>query len=67
MNVAFGGTLYQDIHAQLVDDLLQHNQLTDLEFATQLLDIVPDSILAEYAGASEIRVNTLHHQAVSCL
>lgn len=64
MNVACGGTLYQDIHAQLADDLLQHNQLTDLEFATHLVDIVSDSILAECAGTSEIRVNTLHHQAV---
>ena len=64
MNVACGGTLYQDIHAQLADDLLQHHQLTDLEFATHLVDIVPDSKLAECAGTSEIRVNTLHHQAV---
>lgn len=64
LNVAFGGTIYQDIHAQLSGDLLQHLQRTDLEFATHSVDIVQGSKLAELAGASEIRVNTLHHQAV---
>ena len=64
MNVAFGGTLYQDLYAQLSEDLLQHHQETDLEFATHLVDIVADSLLAECAGEPEIRVNTLHHQAV---
>ena len=42
----------------------QHNQLTDLEYATHLVDVVAGSRLAEWAGASEVRVNTLHHQAI---
>ncbi|MDV6376960.1 gamma-glutamyl-gamma-aminobutyrate hydrolase family protein [Sporosarcina sp. GW1-11] len=64
LNVAFGGTLYQDIHAQMSGDLFQHLQLKDLKFATHTVDIVPDSKLAQIAGTSEIRVNSLHHQAV---
>lgn len=64
MNVAFGGTIYQDIYAQLSEDLLQHHQATDLDFAFHSIDIVDDSKLAEWAGTSEVRVNTLHHQAV---
>lgn len=64
INVAFGGTIYQDMYAQLSDDLLQHHQLTDLDFAFHSIDIVGDSKLAECAGTSEVRVNSLHHQAV---
>ncbi|PIC75963.1 gamma-glutamyl-gamma-aminobutyrate hydrolase [Sporosarcina sp. P19] len=64
INVAFGGTIYQDIYAQLSEDLLQHHQLTDLEFAFHSIDIVGDSKLVEWAGTSEVRVNSLHHQAV---
>ncbi|PIC85254.1 gamma-glutamyl-gamma-aminobutyrate hydrolase [Sporosarcina sp. P20a] len=64
INVAFGGTIYQDMYAQLSEDLLQHYQLTDLDFAFHSIDIVGDSKLAEWAGTSEVRVNSLHHQAV---
>ncbi|PIC56276.1 gamma-glutamyl-gamma-aminobutyrate hydrolase [Sporosarcina sp. P12(2017)] len=64
INVAFGGTIYQDMYAQLSEDLLQHHQLTDLDFAFHSIDIVGDSKLAEWAGTSEVRVNSLHHQAV---
>lgn len=64
MNVAFGGTIYQDVYAQLSEDLLQHHQVTDLDFAFHSIDIVGDSKLAEWAGTSEVRVNSLHHQAV---
>ena len=64
INVAFGGTIYQDMYAQLSDDLLQHHQLTDLDLAFHSIDIVGDSKLAECAGTSEVRVNSLHHQAV---
>lgn len=64
INVAFGGTIYQDMYAQLSEDLLQHHQLTDLDFAFHSIDIVGDSKLAGWAGTSEVRVNSLHHQAV---
>ncbi|ARD49053.1 gamma-glutamyl-gamma-aminobutyrate hydrolase family protein [Sporosarcina sp. P33] len=64
INVAFGGTIYQDMYAQLSEDLLQHHQLTDLDFAFHSIDMVGDSKLAEWAGTSEVRVNSLHHQAV---
>lgn len=64
MNVACGGTIYQDIYAQLSEDLQQHHQVTELEYATHLVDVASGSRLAEWAGASEVRVNTLHHQAI---
>lgn len=64
MNVAFGGTICQDMYAQLSEDLLQHHQLTDLDYAFHSIDIVGESRLAEWAGTSEVRVNSLHHQAV---
>lgn len=64
LNIAFGGTIYQDMYAQLSDDLMQHHQLTDLDFAFHSIDIVDDSKLAAWAGTSEVRVNSLHHQAV---
>ncbi|MBO8142283.1 MAG: gamma-glutamyl-gamma-aminobutyrate hydrolase family protein [Firmicutes bacterium] len=63
LNVAAGGTLYQDIPAQ-VPHALQHWQNRPGWAASHSVSVVPDSLLAGIAGRRRLRVNSFHHQAV---
>ncbi|MCS6839926.1 MAG: gamma-glutamyl-gamma-aminobutyrate hydrolase family protein [Roseiflexus sp.] len=66
INVALGGTLYQDINAEL-PGTLNHRESSlrnDRAYPAHLLTLERDSWLANCLGATEIAVNTLHHQAV---
>ena len=67
LNVAFGGTLYQDIHTQVADALTHRDPATyDLNFHS--VDIVPGTRLSTlYPGVERVRVNSIHHQAVKDL
>jgi putative glutamine amidotransferase len=67
INVAFGGTLYQDIAAQLPDTLGHHDAQTyDKTFHD--IRFTPGSSLARlYPGRGGAKVNTIHHQAVKTL
>jgi len=63
MNVAFGGTLVQDIPSE-VPGALPHDQDGDHRGArVHAVRIEPDSILAKALGATHMEVNSLHHQA----
>ncbi|RKN75980.1 gamma-glutamyl-gamma-aminobutyrate hydrolase family protein [Paenibacillus ginsengarvi] len=62
LNVALGGSLYQDIHSQCGG--LQHNQKAPRSYATHRIRAEENSIVSRIAGASEFRVNSFHHQAV---
>ncbi len=66
LNVALGGTLYQDINAELPGTLdhRESSQRNDRAYLAHSLSLERDSWLAERLGATEIAVNTLHHQAV---
>ena len=67
INVAFGGTLYQDLAAQLPDTLGHHDAQT---YDRNFHDIVftPGSVLAGlYPDRTSAKVNTIHHQAVKRL
>jgi len=66
INVAFGGTLYQDIETQLpgamthVSDAYERHQHD--------VSIVPDSGLARlYPGIARGRINSIHHQSIKVL
>lgn len=63
INVAFGGTLYQDIATQRPDALTHRDaQLYDQIF--HHVSLVPGSGLARvYPGVTQASVNTVHHQA----
>ncbi len=65
LNVALGGTLYQDITAQL-SQALEHALVPGrpMERITHSVTIEPDSTLAEVLGGVEFGVNSAHHQAV---
>ena len=67
LNVAFGGTLYQDINTQVADSLTHRDPATyDLNFHS--VDIVPGTRLSTlYPGVERVRVNSIHHQAMKDL
>lgn len=66
INVAFGGSLYQDIPSQLPDSLdHRHNtRLRQYDVPGHPLALAPDSWIAERLGATEVVSNTMHHQAI---
>lgn len=69
VNVALGGTLYEDIPDQYEAPnglRLRHQQMPDFgrHETTHDVDVRRGTTLAGIAGAAAIRVNSLHHQAV---
>ena len=67
INVAFGGTLYQDISTQLPDSRTHRDGLAyDKHFHT--LKIVPETRLSTlFSGASSYKINSIHHQGIKQL
>ena len=67
INVAFGGTLYQDISTQQPGALVHRDgQIYDNNFHT--LDIVPGSRLGRLLpDASSYKINSIHHQGIKDL
>jgi len=67
INIARGGTLHQDLAAEYAG-AAKHDYFPDQGFERDALthdvSLVPGSRLAEIYGASVIRVNSMHHQAV---
>ncbi len=65
MNIAAGGSLYQDIPVQLEGKLWhQHREGDPYNLLTHQIDIEPDSKLARVLGEQRAKVNSLHHQSV---
>ena len=63
-NVAFGGTLVQDIPSQ-VERAFQHEQsTTDIEQHSHGVALEVGTTLRALAGVAQARVNSSHHQAV---
>jgi putative glutamine amidotransferase len=64
LNVATGGTLWQDISAQ-VPDAVNHPPDPNASYhrLTHTVKLVQGSRLAEIFGERELQVNSLHHQA----
>lgn len=64
MNVAFGGTLYQDIPSQVPTSYIKHSQKAPRNYGTHTIDIEEGSLLNKQLGVKSIAVNSYHHQAV---
>ena len=64
LNVAAGGSLYQDIASQMKGQCLQHRQTAPRWYGTHSIKIEPNSVLAEILEMQTARVNSHHHQAV---
>ena len=67
INVALGGTLYQDISAQRPDSL-KHDYFPNAGYARDYLahdvELAPGSRLRDLLGAASQPVNSMHHQAI---
>ena len=66
INIAFGGTLYQDIHTQFSSEALQHSQAEPRDRATHTVQIIDKNskLSLIMQGRDTIQVNSFHHQAV---
>jgi len=66
LNVALGGTLYQDVGTE-PGTQLEHSQKGPRDEPTHKVKVTPGSRLAEVLGADEVEVNSMHHQAIKTL
>lgn len=65
LNVALGGTLYQDINAQNGQSIpMQHRQNMPEHLSSHDVFIEEGSLLQRIVKATRLPVNSLHHQAV---
>jgi len=66
LNIAAGGTIWQDIFTQLYHPVLKHNQQAPRPYPTHRVSILSDTLLSSIMGEhKEIRVNSFHHQSVN--
>jgi len=66
MNVAAGGSLYQDIATQ-VPGCIKHRQSAPRWYPTHTVHLKETSSLAAILGRVALRINSRHHQAVARL
>lgn len=66
LNVAFGGTLYQDIGTQVGTDI-QHRDAVGYEKNHHNVVIQKSSTLHDFYGVENGRVNSVHHQSIKDL
>jgi putative glutamine amidotransferase len=64
LNVASGGTLYQDIATQQPEAQQHERSSRPRDTRAHTIRVRPDSRLASMLGTTEHLVNSLHHQAV---
>jgi putative glutamine amidotransferase len=65
MNIAAGGSLYQDIPRQLEGKLgHEHRKGDPYNLLVHEIELEPDSRLARTLGERQAKVNSLHHQSV---
>jgi putative glutamine amidotransferase len=66
INVALGGTLYQDIASQIKTNLVHDSSYTrqDWTYMAHDLRLAPDSKLAQLFGTTSFPTNSLHHQSL---
>jgi putative glutamine amidotransferase len=63
LNVAVGGTLYQDLPSQW-ENALQHSQRAPRFHPSHSIQMKEGSLLAKISGKLKQRVNSFHHQAI---
>lgn len=63
MNVALGGTMYQDLVAEKNCTLIQHKQNRLLHYSSHFVEVKESSLLYDIVQKKRIKVNSNHHQA----
>ncbi len=63
LNIAAGGSVYQDINSQ-VGGVLQHRQTSPRWHPAHTISVTRDTRLLRILGSSRIGVNSVHHQSV---
>ncbi|WP_419499605.1 gamma-glutamyl-gamma-aminobutyrate hydrolase family protein [Alistipes ihumii] len=64
INVAFGGTLYQDLPSEYADRSVNHSQSLPSSEATHAVTVAEESLVRRITGADTLWTNSFHHQAV---
>lgn len=64
MNVALGGSLHQDIVDQYATDTRHSNRDKSRDYLAHTVKVLPGTRMEAILRAREVRVNSLHHQAV---
>ena len=67
LNVALGGTLYQDMPSQFAADVIDHWQTTPKCQFTHEVEFLDNSYLAEITDRQTVEVNSYHHQGIKGL
>ena len=67
LNVALGGTLYQDLPSQWGGGVLKHRQETPKWQPTHEVEISDDAFLADVMHTEVLKVNSYHHQGIKDL
>ena len=63
VNVAHGGTLYQDLPAEVGTQISHRRKSLEDEITLHSIGVEPESRLARVLGVTETTVNSYHHQA----
>lgn len=63
LNVATGGSLYQSIHSQREESVMQHKQQAERTHRSHTVIVEKDSRMYDMLQEDEFRVNSYHHQA----
>ena len=64
INIAFGGSLYQDLPAQYYDTSIRHRQRQSSAEASHSVIVEDNTIFADIVKERMLMVNSSHHQAV---
>ncbi|MEG2401695.1 MAG: gamma-glutamyl-gamma-aminobutyrate hydrolase family protein [Muribaculaceae bacterium] len=67
INVALGGSLYQDLETEIKQKILCHNQVEPTNIPTHIVNFVNNSRTASLMPSLELATNSHHHQAVKRL
>ncbi len=67
INVALGGSLYQDINEQIPSSLGHYPKETQMDELYHSVNILKESDLYHILGLDKIYVNSFHHQSVKIL
>lgn len=66
LNVAFGGSLYQDL-LEMRNDTHEHWQPGQYETPSHLSSLLPGTPLTKLLNQKELAVNSMHHQGIKTL